>query len=101
MWSGHSASKSGEIHFWDTTRYKRTSQFFNQDGVTCMLPGPQTMAVGTKDGKITLMNIDTHELQAVLEYHTDAIRSLCMVGLNYFASGSSSKDGTIGVWSFD
>lgn len=102
VWSG--AQKDGLVCIWACDNYGPTLYGSKWDldcgGVTCLVSTDRHVIGGLKSNGVVVWDKRSHGLLRMLSYHTDAVRSICLLSNGLFATGSSSLDGTVVLWRF-
>eukprot|EP00053_Salpingoeca_punica_P019709 m.201513 g.201513 ORF g.201513 m.201513 type:complete len:1523 (-) comp17706_c0_seq3:219-4787(-) len=102
VWSG--AQKDGLVCIWACDNYGPTLYGSRWDldcgGVTCLVSTDRHVIGGLKSNGVVVWDKRSHGLLRMLSYHTDAVRSVCLLSNGLFATGSSSLDGTVVLWRF-
>ncbi|KAK3087290.1 hypothetical protein FSP39_004285, partial [Pinctada imbricata] len=89
IWAG--CRREGKIIIWQKGHTKNSEVVVKElkcRGISDMVEQENRVWIGSKDGKIYLINSDTKNQIKVLTAHDDAVRSLCNAEGRYILSGS-------------
>lgn len=92
------SDKSGRLQIW-SIKTKKLLQSFNLEcsGLHHMVLSRGHMWVAGSNGSVYIWDAEWHLPYGEIQIHSDAVRSLCLVGKEYVVSNSGANDGCIAI----
>ena len=99
VWTSSSRLEMRGIHIWDARSFELVRTWnIESGGFNALLATQGKVIGGAGNGGVYVWDAETHCYLAVLQGHTDSVRSLCGLPNGLVLSGPGSRDGRIYVW---